>query len=78
MNRPGWENIDAISNDRVYIISTYSHSIHPSVYYSYFAKCIHPELFEDIDPDEIYREWLQKFLGVEFAGLYAYPPPSSW
>jgi len=78
VNRPGWENIDAISNDRVYIISTYSHSIHPSVYYSYFAKCIHPELFEDIDPDEIYREWLQKFLGVEFAGLYAYPPPSSW
>ncbi len=77
-NRPGWENIDAVTNDRIYIISTYSHSVHTSVLYSYVAKCIHPELFEDMDPDEIYGEWLQKFLGLEFAGVYAYPPPSSW
>lgn len=74
MSRTGWDHIDAVENGRVYLISTYTHSTHPSVYYSYIGKYLHPQLFEDIDPKAIQEEWFQKFLGVDYQGMYAYPP----
>jgi len=64
-NRTGWSKIDAVKDDRVYIITGDAASIHPSIFNSYVAKWLHPELFKDIDPVEIQREWLQKFLGIE-------------
>ena len=73
MNRPGWENIDAVMNSRVYILSSDAASLHPSVFNSYVAKWLHPELFEDMDPVAIHNEWLQKFLGEDFKGVYGYP-----
>ena len=74
MSRPGWDHIDAVKNGRVYLISFSAKSTHSSVWYSYVAKWLHPELFEDIDPVAIHREWMEKFLGVEYKGVYAYPP----
>jgi iron complex transport system substrate-binding protein len=73
MNRPGWDHIDAVRDGRVYIISTDTRSIHPSVWHSYVARWFHPELFEDVDPEAIHREWIETFLGVEYRGVYAYP-----
>lgn len=73
MNRSGMEVIDAVKNGRVYIISTDAASIHPSVFNSYVAKWLYPELFQDLDPVSVHKEWLNEFLGVEFKGVYAYP-----
>ena len=73
MDYPGWDHIDAIKDGRVYFISTDAKSTHPSVYQSYMAKWFHPELFEDIDPVAIHREWMETFLGIEYEGVYAYP-----
>jgi iron complex transport system substrate-binding protein len=73
MNRSGMEVIDAVKNGRVYIISTDAASIHPSIFNSYVAKWLYPELFQDLDPVSIHKEWLNEFLGVEFKGVYAYP-----
>jgi iron complex transport system substrate-binding protein len=72
-NRPGWGNIDAVKDGRVYVITSDLASIHPSLFNLYVAKWLHPELFKDIDPVEIQREWLQKFLGIEFRGVFGYP-----
>lgn len=72
-NRTGWSNIDAVKDGRVYIISSDASSIHPSIFNSYVAKWLHPDLFKDMDPVEIHKEWLQKFLGIDFKGVYAYP-----
>jgi iron complex transport system substrate-binding protein len=72
-NRTGWNNIDAVKSGRVYIISSDASSIHPSIFNSYVAKWLHPELFEDMDPMAIHEEWLKKFLGIEYKGVYAYP-----
>lgn len=72
-NRTGWNNIDAVKSGRVYIISSDASSIHPSIFNSYVAKWLHPELFEDMDPVAIHEEWLKKFLGIEYKGVYAYP-----
>ena len=76
MDYPGWDNIDAVKNGRVYFVSTDATSIHPSVFLSYMGKYFHPELFKDIDPVAIHREWTEKFLGIEYKGVYAYPLPS--
>ena len=73
MDYPGWDSIDAVKDGRVYIISYDTKSTHPSVYHSYVAKWFHPDLFEDVDPVAIHREWIERFLGVEYEGVYAYP-----
>ncbi len=73
MRRPGFDQIDAIESGRVYVITSDASSIHPSIFRSYVAKWLHPELFEDMDPVAVHEEWLQKFLGVDFKGVYAYP-----
>ena len=72
-NRTGWSNIDAVKDGRVYIISSDASSIHPSIFNSYVARWLHPDLFLDLDPVAVHKEWLQKFLGIEFKGVYAYP-----
>jgi len=59
----------------VYIISSDAKSTYTSVYYSYIARWLHPDRFEDIDPIEIHREWFKKFLDIEYRGVYAYPLP---
>ena len=74
MNRPGWDHTDAVKNGRVYLLSSGTKSTHPSIYHSYMAKWFHPELFEDIDPVAIHREWMERFLGIEYKGVYAYLP----
>ena len=73
MGCPGWDTTDAVKNGRVYVISGDAKSTHPSVYRSYLAKWFHPDLFEDVDPVAIHREWLERFLGIEYKGVYAYP-----
>ena len=75
MSRPGWDHTDAVKSGRVYLISSDAASTHLSIARSYTAKCLHPELFEDMDPVEIHREWFQKFLGIEYQGVFAYLLP---
>lgn len=72
-NRTGWDHIDAAKNGRVYIITSDAASIHPSIFQAYIAKWLHPDLFKDMDPVAIHQEWLQKFLGIPYKGVYAFP-----
>lgn len=67
--------ISAVKNNKVYIISTDAKSIHSSVFHSYLARYFYPDRFKDLDPEAVYREWMQKFLGIEMKGIYAYPLP---
>jgi iron complex transport system substrate-binding protein len=73
LSRPGWDKIDAVTNGRVYLIDLDANSVHPGVYLSYLAKWFHPEMFEDVDPAAIHKEWFERFLGIEYKGVYAYP-----
>ena len=73
MSRPGWDHTDAVKNGQVYLLSSRTVSTHSCVLLSYMAKWFHPELFEDIDPVDIHREWIERFLGIEYKGVYAYP-----
>ena len=48
-SRPGWKNIDAIKNDRICVIEWQITWATPRLIQGLkeFAKCIHPELFEN-------------------------------
>lgn len=74
MKRAGWDQLDAVKNGRVYLISTdLSASPRDVITLCYMAKWFYPKLFEDIDPSSIHREILEKFHGLQYRGLWVYP-----
>lgn len=69
--RPGWENLQAVKNKNF-------HSIHHAVgreMYDFYAtqqiaKLLHPEKFEDIDPEVAFKEYFDKFMPFEMKGIW--------
>ncbi|MDK2881263.1 MAG: iron complex transport system substrate-binding protein [Clostridia bacterium] len=39
----------------------------------YLAKWFYPDLFQDIDPDQVLEEYFENWLRVPFKGIWAYP-----
>jgi iron complex transport system substrate-binding protein len=83
MNRLGWENINAVKNNRVYIIKAdVLLTFRYPVGLLYYATWFHPELFQDIDPEAIHREVVETFFGEEEWEMlnrhetFVYPEPS--
>lgn len=72
--RPGWSNLDAVKNNRVYLLSTeIAWGPDGIVGDAYYARWLHPEM--DIDPERIYREYLNQFMRLEYpvGEVLAYP-----
>ena len=78
MNRPELQNVAAVKNKRVFVISSdifrgTSHIIG----IPYLAKWFHPDLFEDLDAQAIHQEYVTRFQGVDFNvyehGVFVYP-----
>jgi iron complex transport system substrate-binding protein len=66
MNRPGWENINAVKNNRVYVIKADVFlTFRYPVGLLYYATWFHPELFQDIDPEAVHQEVIETFFGEE-------------
>ncbi|WP_229390447.1 ABC transporter substrate-binding protein [Methanosarcina sp. DH2] len=75
-DRPGFEKVNAVKNNNVYLVDRdIIGGPRWVIGHIYFAKSMHPELFEDIDPAEIHKEYLKKFHNLEVAGTWAYPLP---
>lgn len=74
LTRPGLSDVAAVKDGRVYIITSGIVGGAPSVIGDlYLAKWFHPDLFEDIDPEAVHRELLQRFLGLDLEDAYVYP-----
>ena len=73
-SRPGWDKLSAVKDGRVYL-TDWDLTIHRySIGACYIAKCLHPELFGDLDPKEIHREYYERFMGFEVhQGVWMYP-----
>ncbi len=72
--RPGWSNLDAAKNNRVHLLSTeIAWGPDGIVGLAYCAAWLHPEM--NIDPEKIYREYLEQFLEVEYpeGAVLGYP-----
>ncbi len=71
INRPGWKNLNAIKNKRVYSIHHgLSRNIWDFAAIQFLAKCFYPEEFKDINPEESLKEFHQKFLPVKYSGVW--------
>ncbi len=79
LNRPELQNVTAVKDERVYIITNevLIGGWH-LVGISYMAKWFHPELFSDIDPKAIHQEYITRFQeGFDYnlneLGAFVYP-----
>ena len=83
MSRPELQNVKAVKEGRVYIISTYLTNWGPQagcrgfLHIVYQAKWFHPDLFEDLDPKAIHQEYLTRFqeldIDLDKQGVFVYP-----
>lgn len=72
--RPGWDTIDAVKNDRIFQLSYFSHcGASKIIGVLYVAKFLYPEYLPDLDPDEAFRLWLEKYLGLPYLDGHVYP-----
>ena len=86
MSRPELQNVKAVKDGRVYVMTGYIQYGGPAsgcrgfLGTIYMAKWFHPELFEDLDPKAIHQEYLTEFLEVDIdldeKGVFVYPEPS--
>ncbi|MCO5382736.1 MAG: ABC transporter substrate-binding protein [Methanosarcina barkeri] len=75
-DRAGFEKVNAVKNSKVYLVDRdIIGGPRWVIGHIYFAKCMHPELFEDINPEKIHKEYLKKFHNLEVSGTWAYPLP---
>jgi iron complex transport system substrate-binding protein len=72
LSRPGWNRIEAVKNRRVYgIHHVLSREIWDFYSLQCLAKWLYPDLFKDLNPLKNYKEFHEKFLGVEYSGVWA-------
>ena len=64
LSRTGWQNLDAVKNEQVYVISSaLGYGAMRVVSICYLAKIFYPERFTDLDPQAMLREYLERFQG---------------
>jgi|LGOV01.1.fsa_nt_gb iron complex transport system substrate-binding protein len=71
MRRPGWDELDAVENNNVFIM-------HPGLMWRprnivgvcYMAKWLYPDIFQDLDPEAFHKEWLEEYYGIDYEGIY--------
>ena len=84
ISRPELQTVKAVMNGHVYVISGYILGYGPPsggrgfLQDVYMAKWLHPDLFEDLDPQAIHQEYLTRFQGLDYDlekhGVFVYPP----
>lgn len=74
ISRPGLEYTTAVQEGNVYIlpIDIYSRPRY-IIGVAYLAKWLYPQLLTEMDPELIHKEYLERFQGIEYSGLWAYP-----
>ena len=75
MNRPELAEVTAVKENRVYCISIQV-TTKPRYFVgvAYLTKWFHPELVDDFNIQEEHAEYLERFQGVPYQGIYVYPP----
>ena len=78
LETPGFGDTNAGKNNEVYVtyfINTLGPGDHIGVLY--FAKWLYPDLFQDLDPQAVHQEYIDKFQNVDYDleehGVFVYP-----
>jgi iron complex transport system substrate-binding protein len=77
--RPELADVKAVKDGRVYLVSgELRYGVRSVICQLYMAKLFYPELFRDVDPEEVHQELAEKFYGLsQLDGVYTYPTGSS-
>ena len=75
VSRPGWSELKAVKDGQVYIRGGDLYGPKVVIYLCYIAKILYPDRFEDLDVEAFHEEYLEKYQGLEFKGIYVYPCP---
>lgn len=73
-----YANSDAVKSDQVYL-QHWQLANNPKAFIgtAYLAKWIHPDLFSDLNPEQIHQEYLTRFIGTDYdlknTGIFGYP-----
>ncbi|MGP8329066.1 MAG: ABC transporter substrate-binding protein [Methanosarcinaceae archaeon] len=75
VNRPELAGVTAVKENRVYCISIQV-TTKPRYFVgvAYLTQCFHPQIFYDYDTQAKHEEYLERFQGVPYQGIYVYPP----
>lgn len=81
-SRPGFDKIDAVKNDKVYLLDVNIVSHSNCLGALYMAKALYPDQLSDVDPYTIHQEYVDKFLkvpglDVKKDGIFIYPDLSN-
>ena len=71
MNRPGFQQLKAVQGKKV---MAFYHQFYDAPYYFVaelvMAKELYPDLFKDIDPEAVFKEFHEKFLPISYSGVF--------
>lgn len=74
LNRTELASTNAVKNGQVYVISfDVAGGAGKKFGPVFLAKALYPEKFQDLDLLAFYREYLEKFQGLKYQGIYFYP-----
>ena len=67
VSRPGWDEIDAVKNDNILLLSHYVHGgASKLVGTMYIAKFLYPEQLPDLHPEQVFKDWLEKYQKLDY------------
>ncbi|ABD39959.1 periplasmic binding protein [Methanospirillum hungatei JF-1] len=77
-SRPGFDKLDAVKNNKVYLLDVNIVSHSNCLGALYMAKALYPDQLSDIDPYAIHQEYVDRFLkvpglDVKKDGIFIYP-----
>lgn len=73
-NRPGWDTIDAVQNNDIFLMSHYVHGGASKIIGAiYLAKYLYPEYLPDLHPETVFKDWLEKYQHLEYIKGHTYP-----
>lgn len=73
-NRVGWNVLQAVQNERIYIIST-DLGTGPGkvIAHVFLARLLYPDEFADLEPYEYLEYYYRHFQGLPISGIFVYP-----
>ncbi|MDR1038557.1 MAG: ABC transporter substrate-binding protein, partial [Deltaproteobacteria bacterium] len=73
-SRPGWDEISAVKNDRLLLLSHYSQGAAGKLVGTmYIAKYMYPEHLPDLWPEDIFKTWLEKYQHLPYIKGHTVP-----
>lgn len=78
MTRPAWDEITAVKNNDIFQLSYFAHcGASKIIGVLYVAKYLYPEYLPDLHPEAAFKEWLTKYLELEYLPGHTYPALSA-